>query len=674
MTTKRLAVLGGGLGSLGAVAALTDPSNPRRIPGENITVYQIGWRLGGKGASGVNTAEANRVEEHGLHIWFGFYQNAFRLMRALMAEWNPGPAHPWGVDGPDKVWTHAWKPQSYNALTEYWRGDWHLWEIDLPEVEGTPGDDSAMPMQEVWDFLLDHNERHKEWTRRVKPPHPRAAELRCLLRDARAILGPPGKSSWLAFLLIPWRLLCILWHLVSNRGLSTTVWTLLRGFWKTPLFKIHQLAVGLSLARALFDVLETRSADIAEHGMDALDDTDLRDLLRRHGASETAVRAPILSSLYDAVFAQQGGDPARESLAAGCGLRMMLQAGMGDTIFTPLYEVLRRRGVQFRFFHHAKDIKLSADGKSVASILMGRQVTMTRGEYEPLISDGKGLHCWPSEPRWDQIAQAAAVQSGSYNLSHPESGWQDVEDYTLRAGADFDHVLLGISLAALPALSPDLMRHHPRFARMTESVQTVRTQAWQVWMQPDTRTMGWELPPPIFGNYYDPLNTWADFTHILPLESHPPGTVGSLHYFCGTLSDAVNGDLAVAAEVRKSADDIGDAMALRYWPGVRNADGTLNRSAVVMEYLRTNTTLSDRYVLSVAGSTQHRLWPHETGCDNLTFTGDWTRNGINAGCVEATVMSALLASHHLTSWPAHDDITGLECAPDCGHRHSARRG
>ena len=25
---------------------------------------------------------ADRIEEHGLHLWMGFYENAFRLMRA----------------------------------------------------------------------------------------------------------------------------------------------------------------------------------------------------------------------------------------------------------------------------------------------------------------------------------------------------------------------------------------------------------------------------------------------------------------------------------------------------------------------------------------------------------------------------------------------------------------
>ena len=43
-----------------------------------VTVYQLGWRLGGKGASGRNLDSGERIEEHGLHVWFGFYDNAFR--------------------------------------------------------------------------------------------------------------------------------------------------------------------------------------------------------------------------------------------------------------------------------------------------------------------------------------------------------------------------------------------------------------------------------------------------------------------------------------------------------------------------------------------------------------------------------------------------------------------
>ena len=52
-------------------------------------MYQLGWRLGGKGASGRRMSQGARIEEHGLHIWFGFYDNAFRLMREAYSELRP---------------------------------------------------------------------------------------------------------------------------------------------------------------------------------------------------------------------------------------------------------------------------------------------------------------------------------------------------------------------------------------------------------------------------------------------------------------------------------------------------------------------------------------------------------------------------------------------------------
>lgn len=71
-----ITVLGGGMNSLSAAFQLTSFSDCKeRYP---VTVYQPGWRLGGKHAiSRVdrgNPAEFNRIEEHGLHVWFGFYE------------------------------------------------------------------------------------------------------------------------------------------------------------------------------------------------------------------------------------------------------------------------------------------------------------------------------------------------------------------------------------------------------------------------------------------------------------------------------------------------------------------------------------------------------------------------------------------------------------------------
>ena len=46
-TRQKIAIVGGGMGALTAAYWLTDPSLGGRY---DVTVYTMGWRLGGKGA------------------------------------------------------------------------------------------------------------------------------------------------------------------------------------------------------------------------------------------------------------------------------------------------------------------------------------------------------------------------------------------------------------------------------------------------------------------------------------------------------------------------------------------------------------------------------------------------------------------------------------------------
>ena len=45
------------------------------------------------------------------------------------------------------------------------------------------------------------------------------------------------------------------------------------------------------------------------------------------------------------------------------------------------------------------------------------------------------------------------------------------------------------------------------------------------------------------------------------------------------------------------------------------------------------------------GSDAYRLRSDESGYDNLFLAGDWTDNGLNAGCIEAAVISGLQAAN-----------------------------
>jgi uncharacterized protein with NAD-binding domain and iron-sulfur cluster len=69
------------------------------------------------------------------------------------------------------------------------------------------------------------------------------------------------------------------------------------------------------------------------------------------------------------------------------------------------------------------------------------------------------------------------------------------------------------------------------------------------------------------------------------------------------------------------------------------------------QYFRANIEPTEHYVLSVTGSSKYRLAADESGYDNLVITGDWTKNPINAGCIEAAVMSGMLSAQAVQGNP-----------------------
>ena len=96
-------LMGGGIGALSTAFMLTDSSLGGRY---KVTIYCMGWRLGGKGASGRNKTCHQRIEEHGLHIWFGAYRNAIALIKyenGAMAQFEVSWTFRGGLDLRDEV-------------------------------------------------------------------------------------------------------------------------------------------------------------------------------------------------------------------------------------------------------------------------------------------------------------------------------------------------------------------------------------------------------------------------------------------------------------------------------------------------------------------------------------------------------------------------------------------
>ena len=131
---------------------------------------------------------------------------------------------------------------------------------------------------------------------------------------------------------------------------------------------------------------------------DALNDRDLRAWLAEHGARETTLaNSSILRAFYDLVFGYVDGDKTRGDVAAGKALQALIRivfgyresmlykftAGMGDAIFCPLYEALRRRGVRFEFFHRITEIEPHPSESRVEAVHYVQQIVRGRGALRP---------------------------------------------------------------------------------------------------------------------------------------------------------------------------------------------------------------------------------------------------------------------------------------------------
>jgi hypothetical protein len=144
----RVAILGGGAAGLAAAWRLSEPGWRDRF--DAITVYQRGWRLGGKGAS--SRGEHGRIEEHGLHIWLGYYENAFRLLRECYEELDRSRTDP---QAPIRAWREAMIPAPVVGLEEHHAGNWCHWVGDFATNEELPGEpDAPGGTMSVTEFLL----------------------------------------------------------------------------------------------------------------------------------------------------------------------------------------------------------------------------------------------------------------------------------------------------------------------------------------------------------------------------------------------------------------------------------------------------------------------------------------------------------------------------------------
>jgi uncharacterized protein with NAD-binding domain and iron-sulfur cluster len=661
---RRVAILGGGMAGLTAAWRLSEPG--WRDEFATITVYQRGWRLGGKGAS--SRGPNGRIEEHGLHVWLGWYENAFRLLRQCYEELDRPSQRP---ESPVRTLADAMIPSNQIGLCDRSGDAWLPWVTDLPGNDRIPGDPGAKGRDLTLVELVNQASRliahyfgspsdgdpshDSSWARSFGAGLP--VGIAALGSEAIRIAGLAGFRGFSGQ-----------GDEVADEGLRRT-WC------------------GVALATAALRGIVADRLMAGPRGLGSINDEEYLAWLLRHGGPPELMDFSIVRSLYDMVFGFVGGDPALPSLSAGTAVLFggktlfdyrgsifwKMAAGMGDIVFAPLYEALDRRGVRFEFFHRVDALHPAKDGKRIEAITIGRQARLVTGRstYDPLVLS-KGLPCFPAAPRTEQLANADGIEN--HPLESHWCEWPDAERRVLREGVDFDVVIFAIPPGMAAYTCAELAAERPEWRDMLNGLGSVATQSFQVWLRASEGDLGWSHPGSTLSSFKEPFSTWASMPQLIDVEEWPtrsrPRAIG---YFCGALDSSVPSRPAEAARqrgrVRDSAIEFLEKDIRHLLPGTTGEDGFRwellcadgeqdGPDRFESQFWTANTDLSDRYVQSLPGTDRVRLRSDESGYDNLFLAGDWTDSGLNAGCIEAAVLSGLQAANAVQQRPRQHRVDG----------------
>jgi uncharacterized protein with NAD-binding domain and iron-sulfur cluster len=744
----RVAILGAGPAGLAAAFALTE--TPELRARHAVTIYQMGWRAGGKSATGRAMDKGWRIEQNGSHYLFGCYGNSFALLRRaheILEE------H--GVRGFGDYRGHFVPRNLVVAEQDAGDGRWERWFQYFPETPAWPDRGGKYPrpshyffvaVQMLLGFLLglvintrDDASRSAAVLARLFPlsPFHRGAWARCARAAALAVgfvvdwpLAVPlrllGRAVTAPFALAaPWlrgmiargaQRAAAAW-LRAVRGaarlLDPTPWCGERLKRFGPVRRYHRLRILVELATtAALGVLADRLWQAGR--LEAIDGVDLRDWLRRHGASDGddgAADCPLIKVWYDAVVAYEDGDEHRARISAGVSLHAIFRAiatykgafayqmtdEIGDCFIAPIVKALELRGVDFRFFHRVRDVVpgAGAAADTIDELVVEEQIPAERRRkhrmfvtMEPARSNGvapEARQVWPNRPVFDDDGRAPAASDPDEPPLDSYFSSRAAACQRLRRGLDFDEVVF-----ALPSeVAKDFpgLRGRPGWTEMGEKLKSVATQSMRLWFTKSLSELGWSAPGPILSGFAYPYSTWEDngqncgherfgalgdlqeprsiATLFGPLRGeHLPGT-GATPAFLHTPQRLVEKEALRFYEQRVGA----------LWPALERAPA--DRFSVLVapascegearfawQYARANVGPLEAYVLALPGTLGHRMRPDESGFRNLYLAGEWTRNGFEVGCVEGAVMSGLCAAAALARRETppipivgHEDLT-----------------
>jgi uncharacterized protein with NAD-binding domain and iron-sulfur cluster len=716
----RVLIVGGGPSGLATAWELGH--GPRRDE-LDISVYTLGWRLGGKGATG--RGPNGRIQEHGIHGFAGFYANSTAMLRqsyrdlygdqaeGTEADLAPGIA-PRSLD-------QALLPEDYSVDFLYNEGRAYARPLWAPHNDAKAWDgDLTLSTEEAIQSIISLTSNAI-----LQRPIPFGSS------SWRAVQRVAAAGAWLSRQVVVRRLARLAEALrgaesgVVEGLLSEVLAKALR--WKmrgrgAPKSQFANIDYMVALIRGLSrsGILDKdRPTDV-----DELDQLDYKTWLRNCGMSEATLKTGLPNVPAFICFQFPEGDTTLDpsmSAAAYVGWMVRLalvkgtsysffRSGTGESVLAPMFRSAQLAGVRFEFFHKLVNVIPSADGSSIDRVVFRRQARLRPGldQYEPMTRiDGVAYDVWPASPLFDQLHpdDAAGIANTNADLESYWSPWGGSDDVVLERGRDFDQIVLAIPPTAFPYVCPDLLAASETLTKAV-ALESCATIGVQLWLSKSLPELGITQKIPrgqrmIGASFIDPFNVIGDFTELLDHEGwqyraekarieDPSGSAlappKTLLYLCGPVADrtdplrhdfsdhnvprtAYEQAIAITAQYLATA-----ALWLPNAPGDRPADNLgldmgalfVNDPAAIgldrldSQYLKVNIDPSERYLLSLPGSVTKRPKAWGAEASNLTLAGDWIYTGINIGSFEGAVTSGRLAAHALTGFPALDDIAGYD--------------
>lgn len=363
-----------------------------------VTVYEMASRLGGELASRNVPRRGSQTSPpplggHGRHVWFGFYENTFRLVREVYESWDGPPDRPF-----DSMWDFL-RPQRHLLVEHEVDGASRAIGVRFPRAMETP--DDGRVLEGFLELVADVIDAARTSAGLGPSDGGRASTARSRFREPVAS-WPRASDVSAAHIETLHRRVDLLGRFVSSRFgampgdvraqlaehthrlLATTHPKIARALERLaredPARRLFHSFVDATLA-FLRGLTNPRDGVYLDGDLDRVSDRDFRSWLVDNGCSaDAAENCPWIVAVYQA--SSVGSASARPSLAAGTAARHLIrgnflyrhapaylvEAGMSEAVVTPLGEVLRSRGVRFRLSHRLARMQLAPGRRNLARL------------------------------------------------------------------------------------------------------------------------------------------------------------------------------------------------------------------------------------------------------------------------------------------------------------------